>query len=417
MEYVRRVYDTQLAERLESAGAVLIRGVKGCGKTETAQQIARSSTNLLLETDARIAAFSLEQVLQGAKPRLIDEWQEFPKIWDSVKVSLDDSRLKGQYILTGSATPHDDARIHSGVGRFSVLTMYPMTWIEKGFSCGLNSVTEVFRDGTVQFEEASITLAEISEKIILGGWPQLLFSTQNEAVQFLQDYLSLICEVDVNRVGTDTTRRDPVKVRRLLESYARNISTEASYTTLARDVAGDRDMNSETVAEYLDALSRLMIVDFLPAFRPHVTSKRALRSTPVKHFVDASLAVGALRLNVDTLVADPLYLGLLFESCVVQNIRAALSNTGAVFSHYRDSRGKEIDLIVELPGGYWCAVEIKLGFGQVEEAAQNLINFSESIDGSLTPKPKHLIVITGNGFAHQREDGVIVIPFTSLGRL
>jgi predicted AAA+ superfamily ATPase len=221
--------------------------------------------------------------------------------------------------------------------------------------------------------------------------------------------------VDINRVSTIKKRRDPIKVKRLLESYARNISTEASFATLARDVAGDRDMDNETVTEYLDALSRLMVVDFLPAFKPHITSRYALRSTPVKHFVDASLAIGALRLNVDKLVADPLYLGLLFESCVVQNIKAALANFGATFSHYRNALGQEVDLIVEFAGGDWCAVEIKLGFGQVEEAAKNLVSFADSIDATLTPKPRHLIVITGNGFAHQRDDGVIVVPFTTLG--
>jgi predicted AAA+ superfamily ATPase len=416
MEYVSRLYDAQLKERLKSAGAVLIRGVKGCGKTETAKQAARSMTNLLLEADARIAAFSLDKVLEGAKPRLIDEWQEFPKIWDSVKVSIDNSQKKGQYILTGSATPKDDARIHSGVGRFSVLDMRPMTWIEKGFSSGVNSVLGVLREGSVHFEEVGSTLEEIAEKIILGGWPQLLSASQTEALQFLQDYLALISEVDINRVSTSKKSRDPVKVRRLLESYARNISTEASFATLARDVAGDRDMDSETVAEYLDALNRLMVVDFLPAFKPHITSRYALRSTPVKHFVDASLAIGALHLDVDKLVADPLYLGLLFESCVVQNIKAALANSGATFSHYRNALRQEVDLIVEFAGGAWCAVEIKLGFGQVEEAAKNLVSFANSIDAALTPKPKHLIVITGNGFAHQRDDGVIVTPFTSLGK-
>jgi predicted AAA+ superfamily ATPase len=417
MKYVKRLYDAQLQERLKSAGAVLIRGVKACGKTETARQIARSSINLLLETDARIAAFSLEQALNGERPRLIDEWQEFPKIWDSAKVAIDNSSRKGLFILTGSATPKDDARIHSGVGRFSVLEMYPMTWVEKGFAEGKNSLTRAITEGVIEFEEIDVSLAEIAEKIILGGWPELLGSTHQEAMRFLQDYISLTCEADINRVGNNSRRRDPLKVRRLLESYARNISTEASHTTLARDIAGDQSVDDETVAQYLDALSRLMIVDYLPAFKPHITSTYALRSTPVKHFVDASLAAGALNLSVDKLVEDPLYLGLLFESCVVQNIRATLTNSGAVFSHYRNSIGKEVDLVIELPDGSWCAIEIKLGFGHVEEAAKNLLGFYESIDQSRTPKPSRLIVITGNGFAHKRDDGVIVIPFASFGKL
>ncbi|MDR0514493.1 MAG: DUF4143 domain-containing protein [Coriobacteriaceae bacterium] len=417
MRYVNRLYDTQLQDRLKSAGAVLIRGVKACGKTETAKRLAKSSTNLLLEADARIASFSLEQALQGDKPRLIDEWQEFPKIWDSVKVSVDESRQKGQYILTGSATPKDDAKLHSGVGRFSIIEMYPMTWIEKGFASGKNSMSALLQDGQVEFEEISTTTTDIAEKIILGGWPELLDSSEQEAMQFLDDYIALICEVDINRVGTTTRRRDPLKVRRLFESIARNISTEASYATLARDVAGNQDVNSETVAEYLDALSRLMLVNMLPAFKPHISSTYALRLTPVKHFVDASLAAGALRLNISKLSSDPKYLGLLFESCVVQNFRAALANTGAVLSHYRNSAGKEVDLIVELPQGNWCAIEIKLGFGQADEAAKNLMNFHDSIDVSKTAKPSRLIVITGNGFAHKRDDGVIVVPFASLGKL
>jgi predicted AAA+ superfamily ATPase len=191
----------QLKERLRSAGTVLIRGVKACGKTETAKQIAKSSTNLLLEADARLAAFSLEQVLEGDTPRLIDEWQEFPKIWDTTKVAIDNSKLKGQYILTGSATPQDDARLHSGVGRFSHLEMYPMTWAEKGFANGKNSLTEVITQGIVEFEEISTTQKDIAEKIVLGGWPELLTSSSRDAMQFLQDYITLLCEAGINRVG------------------------------------------------------------------------------------------------------------------------------------------------------------------------------------------------------------------------
>lgn len=416
MTYVDRIYDKQLKQRLRSAGAVLIRGVKACGKTETAKQVAKSEINFLLESDAQIARFSLEQALQGETPRLIDEWQEFPKIWDSVKVAVDNSKQKGQFILTGSATPKDDARMHSGVGRFSILDMYPMTWVEKGFCKGNCSLTEILHEGTVEFSEVNTSLETLAEYIVLGGWPDLIGSTQDEAVQFLEDYITLICEVDINRVDDNKKRRDPIKVRRLFESYARNISTEASIATIARDVKGSQLLDSQTVEQYLDALERLMIVDYLPAFKPHITSTYALRSTPVKHFVDASLAVGALRLTAEKLVADPLYLGLLFESCVVQNIRALLANSGAVFSHYRDSGGKEVDLIVELADGTWCAIEIKLGFGQVEEAAQGLLRFCESIDQRRTPRPSQLIVITGNGFAHKREDGVLVVPFGSIGR-
>lgn len=417
MKYVPRIYDKQLRERLRSSGAVLIRGVKASGKTETAKQVAKSSINLLLESDAQIAAFSLKQVLVGEKPRLVDEWQEFPKIWDSVKVEVDNSSKKGQFILTGSATPKDDAKMHSGVGRFSILDMYPMTWIEKGFANGKNSLTAVLMKGEVEFDEVETSHEEIAERIILGGWPDLLDSNVQQALQFIQDYISLICEVDINRVDSKSKRRDPIKVRRLFESYARNISTEANYTTLAKDIAGDQSMDSETVAQYLDALTRLMIVDYLPAFKPHITSTYALRTTPVKHFVDASLAAGALHLNVEKLASDPLYLGLLFESCVVQNIKALLTNSGAICSHYRNARGKEVDLIIELPGGDWCAIEIKLGFGQADNAARGLLDFSESIDQTKMQKPRLLAVITGNGFAHKRSDGVLVIPFASLGRV
>lgn len=417
MKYRSRIYDAQLANRLKSSGAVLLRGIKACGKTETAKQFARSSINFLVEADARIADFSLEQALEGEKPRLIDEWQEYPKIWNSVKVAVDNSSQKGQFILTGSATPRDDAKLHSGVGRFSIIKMYPMTWIEKGFATGKNAIADVLMHGTVVFEEINTSLREIAENIILGGWPGLLDATQNEAMQFLKDFIDLICEVDINRVDDRKKRRDPLKVRRLFESYARNISTEASISTLARDVAGDQSLDNETVSQYLDALSRLMVIDYLPAFKPHITSTYALRSTPVKHFVDASLAAGALSLSAEKLISDPLYLGLLFESCVVQNMRAALANTGAVLSHYRNSSGEEVDLIVEFPHDGWCAIEIKLGFGQVDDAAKSLIKFSNSIDQSKTPKPKHLIVITGNGFAHTRDDGVIVIPFSSFGKI
>jgi predicted AAA+ superfamily ATPase len=412
--YRERFADRALVERLHGAGAVLIEGAKGCGKTETASRAAASvarfdadeQVKLKMEIDPRLVLF-------GAVPRLFDEWQEYPQIWNYVRRAVDERKLKGQFILTGSATPDDGVRRHSGAGRFSIVRMRPMSFHEKGWSTGEVSLKALLRGEAPASEPADFDIGALAEKITLGGWPGLIGESAANGLRFVCDYVDLIAEVDLSRVSEK--RRDPYKVRRLLRSLARNISTEATVTALARDVGGSDDaMDDGTVAEYLAALERLMAVENLPAWNTHIRSADMLRKSPKRHFADPSLAVGALGLSVDKLTADLRYLGLLFESLVIRDLRIYADASGGKLFHYRDSRGLEIDAVVEYADGTWGAFEIKLGMGAAGDAANNLLKLAAKIDTDRTKAPAALTVITGNGFAYRRPDGVNVVPLSAL---
>lgn len=414
MEYKKRFADRVLTERLQSAGAVLIEGTKGCGKTETATQIANSIVRFDADEQIKIRMeIAPESVLIGAVPRLLDEWQEYPGIWNYVRRALDESRQKGQFILTGSATPDDRVKRHSGAGRFSVIKMRPMSFFERGWSTGEVSLAALLQGTAPHSENVVFNLGELAEKITLGGWPSLIGVKTSEGLRFARDYLSLIAEVDLSKISEK--RRDPYKVMRLLQSIARNISTEVTLTTLAKDAGGsDGQLNDETVAEYLSALERLMTVECLPAWSTHIRSADTLRKSPKRHFADPSLAVGALGLSIDKLTADLNYFGLLFESLAIRDLKIyAEADDGSVF-HYRDSRGLEVDAIIEYPNGIWGALEIKLGIGSADAAAENLLKFAGKIDTEKVKAPSSLTVLTANGFAYRRPDGVNVVPLSVL---
>ena len=414
LEYRKRFADRALADRLQSVGVVLIEGTKGCGKTQTAMQVAASVVHFDTDEQVRIRMeVDPKSVLPGAVPRLLDEWQEYPIIWNYVRREVDDRRQKGQFILTGSATPDDKAKRHSGAGRFSVMMMRPMSFFERGWSTGEVSLSALLKSEAPSSESVPFDLGDLAEKITLGGWPGLIDTSSSGGLRFVSDYISLVAEVDLAKVSKKN--RDPYKVRRLLQSIARNISTEATLTTLARDTRGsDGNLDDETVSDYLSALERLMTVENLPAWSTHIRSSDMLRKSPKRHFVDPSLAVGTLGLSIDKLTADLNYLGLLFESLVIRDLRIyAEANDGKIY-HYRDSRGLEIDAIVEYADGTWGAFEIKLGIGAADTAATNLLKFADKIDTKKVKAPAALTVITGNGFAYRRPDGVNVVPLSVL---
>ncbi|MCL2366926.1 MAG: DUF4143 domain-containing protein [Oscillospiraceae bacterium] len=414
MKYQKRIMDKVLAERLGSSGAVLIEGTKGCGKTEMAKQVARSIAHF--DTDKQIEikmGIDPHLVLAGENPRLLDEWQTHPEIWNYVRREVDEQKKKGQFILTGSATPDDDTRRHSGAGRFSVIRMRPMSLYEKGWSTGAVSLTALLTGERPQSEEVKFDLGEFAEKITLGGWPGLIGESAAEGLRFVRDYVSMIAEVDISRVSE--MRRDPYKVTRLLQSIARNISTEATVAVLAKDTGGsDSGLNTDTVSEYLAVLERLIAVDNLLAWNTHIRSADRLRKAPKRHFADPSMAVGALGLSVDKMITDLNYFGLLFESLVIRDLKIYAEALDASLYHYRDSRGLEIDAILEYADGTWGAFEVKLGIGAADEAAKNLLKFADKIDTDKMKPPATLTVITGNGFAHCRPDGVHVVPISTL---
>jgi len=414
MKYQKRFMDKVLAERLNSSGAVLIEGAKGCGKTEMAKQVAHSVANF--DTDKQIEikmGIDPQLVLAGDNPRLLDEWQAYPEIWNYVRREVDERKKKGQFILTGSATPDDDTRRHSGAGRFSVIRMRPMSLYEKGWSTGEVRLADLVKGESPLSEEVKFDLGELAEKITLGGWPGLIGESAAEGLRFAGDYVSMIAEVDISRVSD--MRRDPYKVTRLLQSIARNISTEATIALLAKDTGGsDDDLNTDTVAKYLAALEKLIAVDNLLAWNTHIRSADRLRKAPKRHFADPSMAVGALGLSIDKLIADLNYFGLLFESLVIRDLKIYADVLGASLYHYRDSRGLEIDAVLEYADGTWGAFEVKLGIGSVDEAAKSLLTFADKIDTDKMKPPATLTVVTGNGFAHRRPDGVNVVPISTL---
>ncbi|MDR0518824.1 MAG: DUF4143 domain-containing protein [Clostridiales Family XIII bacterium] len=403
-----------MGQRLQSAGAVLLEGPKGSGKTETAKQQAKSLVHLDTDNNARLRMeIEPESVLVGETPRLIDEWQEYPQIWNYVRRAVDDRKAKGQFILTGSANPEERAKLHSGAARFSVMRMRPMSLFEREWSTGEVSLDEIMKGSIPESETVEFDLGELAEKITLGGWPSLIDVDAKGGLRFMQDYVSLISEVDVSRVSDK--KRDPIKVRRLLQSLSRNIATISTVTSLARDTGGDDSpVGEETVAEYLDVLDRLMIYEALPAWGAHIRSSHALRKTPKRHFACPSIAVGALGLSIDKLLADLNYFGFLFESLAVRDLRIYADAHDGRLYHYKDSSGLETDAIVEWQDGTWAAFEVKLSIGSADDAADSLTAFADRVDTKKMGAPASLNIITGNGFAHRRKDGVNVIPLSTL---
>lgn len=415
MPYVERIVEHELKRKLAATGGVVIEGPKACGKTMTAQRIAASEARLDVDPAARRAAdLEPSYVLEGETPRLIDEWQLAPTIWNHVRRAIDDRDEPGQFILTGSATPADDVTRHSGAGRLARLRMRPLSLFEKEISTGRISLSRLLGGEKEGSPEARLTIPEIVDEIVIGGWPGLIGKDRGRALTAAESYLDEIRRVEIRTVSG--VRRDPVKVGRLLRSIGRNVATSTSVATLARDAGGsDGHLTHQTTDEYLDGLRRLMVVEDQPAWGVHLRTTYTLRKAPKIHFVDPSLAAAAMGAGPERLVSDFNALGFLFESMVVRDLRIyAQANDAQVF-HYRDSDGLEVDAIVEARDGRWAAFEIKLGFSQVAEASANLHKFARRIDTSRCGPPAALGVIIGSGYGYRQEDGVHVIPIGALG--
>lgn len=412
MLYRPRVLDAELTQSLEAIGAVVIEGPKACGKTETARQAARSE--IRLDDIAARHAFAIDPklLLQGDTPRLIDEWQVEPEIWNYVRHAVDDRQAVGQFILTGSAVPRDDAGRHPGPGRFIHLRMRPMTLSETGHSTEAISLSSVLAGHPVTCPEPGLTVHDLAERIVVGGWPGHLGLTSTQALRAMRGYLDDVCRTDVQHL--DGVRRDPRGVMRLLTSLARNVASPTSIESLTADANGrDGVMLAETVRGYLDALARLMITDDVPAWKPNLRSRTRLRASAIRHLADPALAAAALNASPARLLRDLNWFGFLFESMVVRDLRAYVEPLGAQVFHYRDEKGLEADVIIEMPDGRWAAFEIKLGGSPavVEPAAANLLRLRDKVAGDA---PLALAVITGTGYGLTRSDGVLQIPIGAL---
>ena len=367
---------------------------------------------------ARLAAnLDPAVLLDGPVPRLLDEWQLAPDIWNPMRRACDDRGRPGQFILTGSADPPDDITRHSGAGRVLRVRMRSMSLFESGESDGSASLARLFEPGRISAPDSGCDLGEVLAMACRGGWPGLVSRGTDPpaALRVLTGYLEEISRTDVSRV--DGVVRNPAGVRRLLESLGRNIATEASFATLAADTAGDDPgIDRKTVSAYMTALARLFVVEDLPAWRPHITSRSALRNAPKRHFTDPSLTAAALAVTPDAATADLKFAGLLFESLVVRDLRVYGQANSCEIAHYRDSDGLEVDAIVRRADGRWIAVEVKLGGeAAIGQAVRTLRRLRERIDADRTGEPARLVVVTAGGYGFEHPDGVTVVPVTALG--
>lgn len=395
-------------------GAVLIEGPKACGKTATASQVAKTIVRFDEDPTAR-AQVSLDPqaLFSGEPPILFDEWQLEPDIWNRVRRQVDDRNEKGQFILTGSARPRDDANRHSGAGRFSVMQMRPMSLFESGHSNGQMSLAALLEGDKQTGLGTHLTFEELLKRIVVGGWPELVHADEEFARNWLDDYLRQVIEVDIPDMGH---RRNPSNLARLLESLGRGVGQAVKLSELAKDVGGDTGpIAHETLAGYLDALERLKLTDNSPAWRPHMRSRARLRTAPVRYFVDPSLATAALNIGTAELRADPPATGFHFEALVVRDLRIYAQLQRGQVDSWRDANGSEVDAIVTARDNKWAAFEIKLNPRDVDAAAASLLRFATNVDTSRHKEPACLGVITSTGAGGRRADGVHVIPIGTLG--
>ena len=419
-KYLHRIIDEKIEEYLKIFGAVCIEGPKWCGKTWTSH--IHSNSQIFIGDPSgnfqnrKMAELSPDLILQGEHPRLIDEWQEVPPIWDAVRYKVDQTQKKGQYILTGSATPNHKGILHSGAGRIGRLRMYPMSLYESLDSSGDVSLEKLCKGELTPIFTGDVGLLKIIQMIVRGGWPGTINMDEKQASVLASEYINAVIEDDVYRV--DGIKRNVTKMKLLLKSLARNESTTVTNRTLKNDIKeiDDEDVDVETIKEYLDIFERLFLIDNQPPFSSNVRSSVRIKQAVKRHFCDPSLACAILKITSQHLMNDLETLGFLFESLCERDLKIYSESFGGKLYHYQDYQGKEIDAVIELPDGTWCAFEIKLGANQIDQAAQNLLNIKKAIEDDPKGKPPHVLcVLCGmSNAAYKREDGVFVVPLTAL---
>ena len=414
--YLPRVADRELQFALRSAPAVVIEGPRACGKTWTARRLARSEVTIDDSDDVRLAvAMDPAAILEGDTPRLLDEWQLAPRIWNPMRHACDRRARPGQFILTGSADPPDEITRHSGAGRVLRVRMRPMSLFESGESSGSVSLRGLLDGEESPAGRSDLDVADLADVVCRGGWPWLVGEPPSAAQARLRGYLGEIARADVARSGGPA--HDPAGLSRLLVSLARNESTSTSYSTLAADMSGSREVatHPRTVKRYIDALSRLFVVEGLPAWAPHLRSRAQLRRSEKRYFVDPSLAVAALRTGPSRLRDDLSFLGLLFESLVMRDLRVYAQANDCRVSYFRDNASLEVDAVIERGDGEWMAAEIKLGGEKlIEQGANSLLRLRARVDTARTGEPSALIVITATGYGFKHRDGVQIVPISTL---
>ena len=416
--YSPRVAEEYFRKRLSSTGALLIVGPKWCGKTTIAEQMAASEI-YLQNPDNReqylyMANTKPSSLLEGEKPRLIDEWQDIPRIWDAIRFDVDRNGSRGAYILTGSSTPKPkkndkEERWHSGTGRISTVHLRTMSTFEVGKSDGSISLKSLF-DGKKDFDAISgLSLDEIASLVCIGGWPAALDMDEKAALDIPKDYIEGIINYDISTI--DQVKRNPLVTAAILKSLSRNICTVADASSIVLDVKDQASRS--TVLDYMDALKRLYVIEDIPSWHPSLTSKARTRSSPKRCFVDPSIAVVSMGAGPGTLIRDMPAFGILFESMCVRDLRVYSQVLDGTVMHYHDNTGLEVDIIVELPDGRWGAFEVKLNRGE-DDAARSLLRLRNKISAD-SAEPSFLAVLTGAGFFHIRDDGVMIVPIGCLG--
>lgn len=420
-EYKQRIADRILKRKVQGKGAVLIEGPKWCGKTTTAKQLAKSILDLgdstVLMQSRQMIELSHKTLLEGDTPRLIDEWQALPPIWDSVRSEVDRRGEPSQFILTGSSVlPEADTLIHSGTGRFAHIKMRPMSLYESGESNGTVSLSSLFDKATLEPQRNDLNIDDIAFLTCRGGWPWATLISEEVALDQAFDYVDSVVNNDILLV--DKVRRSPERTKLLLRSYARNVSQQISYATIRKDMlANDAStLDEDTVADYIKALKKLFVIEDLMAWNPNIRSKSAIRTSDTRHFVDPSIGTAALGMGPKDLVNDLQTFGLFFEDLVVRDLRVYAESLDGALYHYRDSSGLECDAVLHRRNGSYALLEVKLGGEErINEGAANMKTLADIIDRNKMPSPSFMAVITAVGrYAYQRKDGVFVFPIGCL---
>lgn len=419
-DYKPRIVDKRVEEYLQTFGAICIEGPKWCGKTWTSSYHSKSEIKLGDPAgnfqNRQLAQLAPDAVLEGEAPRLIDEWQEVPPIWDAVRHKVDQTGEKGQFILTGSSTPNHKGQLHSGAGRIAKIRMHPMSLYESGDSSGKISLEELCNNNLKVAMTGDVKLTDIINLIVRGGWPGNIDIPAKTAGIVAEEYLKAIIDDDVHRL--DGIKRNKEKMNLLLRSLARNESTTASKSVLKKDIKAvdSADIDDDTISDYLDIFQRLFLIDNQPPFATKIRSSVRVKQAEKRHFADPSLACTLLKATPEKLLNDLETLGFLFESLCERDLKIYAESFGAKLYHYQDYKNREIDAVIEMTGGRWAAFEIKLGANQIDAAAANLIKIRDEIaaekDGI---PPSVLCVLCGlSNAAYKREDGVYVVPITAL---
>ena len=420
-KYKQRIADRILERKVLGKGAVLIEGPKWCGKTTTAKQLAKSVLDLgdstILKQSSGLIEISPKTLLDGDTPRLIDEWQALPPIWDSIRSEVDRRGEPSQFILTGSSVlPEADETVHSGTGRFATIKMRPMSLYESGESTGTVSLKDLFEGKSIDVQQNDLNVEDIAFLTCRGGWPWATIISKKVALDQAFDYVDSVIQRDIQRV--DKVKRSAERAKLLLRSYARNISQQVSYSTIRKDMLSNdaSTLDEDTVADYIKALKKLFVIEDLAAWNPNIRSKAAIRTSDTRHFVDPSIGTAILGLGPKDLINDLKSFGFFFEDMVVRDLRVYAEALDGELYHYRDSSGLECDTVLHRRNGSYALMEVKLGGEQnIEDGAKSMLSLAENIDTDKMPAPSFMAVIVGVGqYAYQRKDGVYVIPIGCL---